>query len=109
MQLEVGKTYITQDKRRADCIGATRDGKFAVSIQGRKMIETYGADGTFRIDTDQDRYEGLHIVGEYIHPIRLWAVVDGFGDIRSTATSRDGLDPNEVRSGRVVELAEVGR
>lgn len=107
MRLEASKTYLTNDGRQALCLGITDDGRAAVAVEKRKMIETYSVDGTFRIDSDREADEGLHIAGPYIPPAGLWAVVDANGVVVSTNSTKDGFTEEELIGSRVVWLQEV--
>ena len=107
MKLEPNKTYLTNDGRKALCLGVTEDGRAAVAVERRKMIETYGLDGTFRINSDRDADEGLHIASAYIPPAGIWAAVDQFGDIRATYPNADDFTDEQRQGRRIVWLQEV--
>lgn len=106
IKLQAGKTYLTGDGRQAYCIGFAADGhRAAVVIAGRKMIETYGPDGTFRLDSDKAVDERLHIVSEYREPVQFWAVIADTGAI--CEIRRDpGFSDATLAKGRVVLLRE---
>lgn len=106
-KLEPNKTYLTNDGRKALCLGVTEDGRAAVAVDKRKMIETYSVDGTFRIDSDREADEGLHIAGPYVPLAGIWAVVNADGAVISTSDTTDGFSEHELIGTRTVWLQEV--
>jgi hypothetical protein len=107
MMIEAGQEYLTNDGRRARCLGVTEDGRCAMVIEGRKMIETYGRDGTFRITSDRETDERLHIAAKYEPPITLWAIVSATGKICAVNRDDEALTENARALGRLVEFLEV--
>ena len=107
MELKAGKTYLTAGGRKATCLAVLEDGRCAVAIEGRKMIETYGLDGTFRITSSRNEDEALHIVSEYVQPVTLWAVVTATGQIAGVQFDQTKFSDETLAKGRLVELREV--
>lgn len=107
MKLEPNKTYLTNDGRKALCLGVTQDGRAAVCVEKRKMIETYSADGTFRIDSDREADEGLHIAGPYTPPVGVWALVNADGLVIATNATKEGFSDQTMIGARIVWLQEV--
>jgi hypothetical protein len=107
MQLEPQTTYLTADGRKALCLGVTKDGRCAVAVDGRKMIETYGIDGTFRITSSRPEDEGLHIASKYVPPLTVWAVVTDAGTVAGIQLDATKFSDDTLAKGRLVELREV--
>ena len=108
IQLETGGQYLTNDGRIATCLGITADGtRAAIEINGRKMIETYGIDGTFRVTSDRKEDEGLHIAGKYLPPLTVFAVVNDEGKIFAISFDPTKISDADLAKGRLIELNEV--
>jgi hypothetical protein len=107
MKLEAGKEYLLNNGRKAKCLAITDDNRCAMEIEGRKMIETYGIDGTFRIASDSERDEGLHVASEYVPPLTIWAVVSGAKSVVAISVDGPKFDDNTTAKGRLVRLVEV--
>jgi hypothetical protein len=84
INLETGKRYRCANGRWAiicDDFNWKGELRFASIIQGRATPDWYTSDGLMRGRNVDPYYQGFRIIGEWLEPVEVWAVVDALGEL----------------------------